>query len=350
MNYCSSSIRRRIRASGLLLVAFLVSIALVSVVSMSRVEAVATSGITVSPVEVSLSTGTKYDMQKSVITIRNDYSEVINFEASIGGMQLLSNGSLTPTGDPDPGLSEALVVAPSVFSLKAGESIGVQLSLKDTSALSPGGHYASLLIKQKETATKQLLLTPAISVAVFIVKEDGAIRSVNISNVAVNGGLFRLPTTTTANFKNDGNVGIVPRASVTVSDNKGRAVATGVMNPQSFTVWPDKTLKLQTSLEKIGSSWLPSKYSVQVTYRYDGSDDQHTVIIRRWFIPPAFSIGIIFVGVFIFLVRKRVITLGLYIITWPKKRTKPARQQPELKSVDGIMAKKHETVSKIPQK
>lgn len=278
------------RSASVLYVLAAVSVILAG--SSQKVLANTPSGITVSPVQVSLNTGAESGVRQAAITITNNYANAITFDVSIQGLELLANGSLTPNGEPDAGLAEALTITPTLFTVQAGTSQSVQVQLSDTKDLSPGGHYASLLIKQKQAAKEQLTLTPAISVVLFVVKEDGAIRSVDVGTIDADGGIFRLPSVVTVDFINKGNVTIIPRASIMVLTNRGTIVATGALNTQSFSVWPDKTLKIQTSLTKIASILLPGRYTVQILYRYDGSDEQRSITLQRWFVPPALLLAV----------------------------------------------------------
>lgn len=245
-----------------------------------------TSGITVAPANLTLSLPKGQSVQDGVISIRNNATKTVHLSANIGGIQETNNGSFAPSHTIEPALAKVLSIAQTDIVLDGGRSINLKVQVRDTPELTPGGHYASVLIRDIETEGGNVVLSHAVSVRIFIIKETGAVRSVNIDGISDNGGLFRVPSVTTVTFGNPGNVGVVPRASINIYDPRGRLVANGVLNTESVTVQPGKQAQLRTVLTGLAHAWWPGSYEQRITYRYEGSDEQLTGSVRLFVIPP----------------------------------------------------------------
>jgi hypothetical protein len=245
-------------------------------------------GITISPINLSLDLRKGDDATSGTINVRNDYSRATEFTAAVRGMQLSGDSSLVPSDSPELALAASLVITPSNFTLEPGQSIDVRVTLSNSAKLSPGGHYASVLIRQTADTGNSLSLNPAISVAIFVIKEDGAIRAVKISSVDSGGSIFNVPHSLTANFDSLGNVSMVPRAAVSVYDPLGHMVASGVLNTGSVPIYPNKSVRLETHLISLALGWVPGRYKEQVLYRYDGTDTQQVAVAYKWVVPLPF--------------------------------------------------------------
>lgn len=256
----------------------------------SRADAVATDqkGITVAPARLVMNLGKDSRGYEGTVSVRNNLSVPVAFEASIRSIQQASNGMLVPTDQSDAIMSTALRVMPAEFTLAPGKSINIKLQFVDVAALGPGGHYASLFIKERTLTTKQVSVSQAVSVMIFATKEDGATRQVVARNIVSDASIVRPPRSVTASFGNTGNTALVPRGVVRVYGPSGKVVANGIMNEGSASVLPGREIRLRSYLTTSGFAWLPGRYKVEVLYRYDGSDEQKSAIVTRWSFPPVF--------------------------------------------------------------
>lgn len=294
-----------------------------------------TTGITVSPSLITLDIRKGESSGSVPISIKNNYAQTISFETAIWGVAQLHDGSLSPSAQPETAISDALSVMPRSFTLQPGKSINAQITVRDSSQLAPGGHYASVLVKQVDNTGGSLSLSPAVSVMAFIIKEDGAVRKLSASLVGGSGTMLRVPNTATVDFGNDGNVSIVPRASVQVRGPNGTIVKAGVLNQESLWVLPSSTLKTQTLLASSSRVWIPGRYTTLIIYRYDGSDETKDITTTQWVFPPLTLLSVIILVILVvmfvrwtrrFILRRRS-SSRIVSLPQPNKR----------KSIDGIL-------------
>lgn len=242
----------------------------------------AASGVTVSPAYLRLVTVKSQPTQDTAISIRNDNPFPLNFKASVSDVDIYSQ-TLTPLDSATTAAAKAIQITNPDISLKPGQSVNILLHVSST-GLSSGGQYAAVVIKQISADTKQALpLNQAVSVGVFITREDGAERSLKLTTQLPHGIVFTMPRKNTLSFTNDGNADIVPRAAVVVY--KGFDVlAKTTINANSTTLFMDKTIQYTAQLVYDKKTW-PGKYGYVVSYRYDGQVNPTLAVGSFWYIP-----------------------------------------------------------------
>lgn len=247
-------------------------------------------GITVAPAELMLDIAKGSSGQDAAISVKNNSTVATHLAAAVEGLQQANDGTLVPTtGNPSPSLAAALTVTPQDFLLQPSQSINVELHVAGNNTLAPGGSYAAVLIRQvPDKNVGQVAIVQAVSVTVFITKEAGATRQLTVSDLTSDMNTIRTPHYVTLNFQNKGNTNVIPRAAVMVFDPTGKLVATGAANQNSVMILPGRQLRLRTYLMPVAKIWHPGRYTVQVTYRYDGSDAQQTATLTHWVLPPLF--------------------------------------------------------------
>jgi hypothetical protein len=87
-------------------------------------------------------------------------------------------------------------------------------------------------------------------------------------------------------FQNNGNVHLVPRGVISVTDPFGRVVVKGIINQESALILPETLRVYPVRLDKLATSLVPGRYTLTTTYRYDGKDDFTIVSSQFDFIPP----------------------------------------------------------------
>lgn len=312
----------------------------------TRASAETKPGITVSPVQLPINLIKGEANKTGTVIVRNDYTQPVSFDVSFRGLKLVGN-NLVPSDAPEGALAATMAVTPREFTLEPGKAIEIHVTVSDAASLSPGGHYAALLIRQVAEVSNQLSLTPAVSVALFVTKEDGAQRRISVSSVSTEGHIFRLPTSLTATFSNEGNVPAVPRAAVSIYDPVGKMVMNGVINTESVAIYPGGRLRLQTNLTTVGSSWLPGWYREEVLYRYDGTDSQQRFVAHKLVIP----LQSVAIAAALIVVAVGFVRLGLgYFYRYRARRARfavrQAAQKRPQRSMDIIASTGHRTARK----
>ncbi len=84
-------------------------------------------------------------------------------------------------------------------------------------------------------------------------------------------------------FRNEGNVHLVPRGVSEVRDPWGRVVARAAINDSSSPVLPESFRRYQAPLTGIEPAWMPGRYSLVTTYRYDGTERTQEHIVQVWY-------------------------------------------------------------------
>jgi hypothetical protein len=240
-------------------------------------------GITVSPAIVRINLD-KEEEQLAYVSIKNNYQTRISLKTAIKGVDS-EEGILAPIKELDANLKQLLTVNPMQFTLEPRESINLQLRVKNGDALGPGGSYAALVITQLDEPEK-LELHSAISVNIFIVKERGARRQLDVVNLKANRLLFGMPSSVNITFKNSGNVLVVPRGVAVVNGGKHDVIyKKGIINEQSISVFPKKNITLNTPLIRLSERWLPAKITISLQYRVEGSNKINTYSTKKLYIP-----------------------------------------------------------------
>lgn len=167
---------------------------------------------------------------------------------------------------------DALVVAPD-------EKQSVKITIKNKESLSPGGHYAAVVLRleNEENIAKQepakIAIDPSFASLIFVRKIGGEIYELALKNWEMNNNFFRLPSKIKLRFQNTGNVHLAPRGIVKITDPLGRVVARGIINPESALILPETFRVFPVSIQKTAISFIPGRYKVSLEHRYDGKDD-----------------------------------------------------------------------------
>ena len=84
--------------------------------------------------------------------------------------------------------------------------------------------------------------------------------------------MWRLPSSLSLSFSNEGNVHVVPRGAVLIKNSAHKTVAKGIINPESSLILPGHKRTYKVSLASQKQFLWPGRYSVEYTYRFDGID------------------------------------------------------------------------------
>jgi hypothetical protein len=112
-----------------------------------------------------------------------------------------------------------------------------------------------------------------ISALIFATKVGGEIYDLRLTKIQHDSTWRQLPKNITLDFKNTGNVHVVPRGTVRLISPSGHVVSHGVINEASAYVLPETSRQLIVQTESVSNhGWEPGTYKLQVDYRYDGYD------------------------------------------------------------------------------
>jgi hypothetical protein len=158
--------------------------------------------------------------------------------------------------------------------------------------MSPGGHYGALMLELYDAKSipsnkNKIALDPIASSLLFVTKVGGDTHKLSLADVGIDHSIFKLPSSVTLRFKNDGNTHLIPRGIVTVTDSGGKLISKGVINENSSIILPEMYRKLSVPLNKINSANHTGKYTVKVDFRFDGYDKYRSFQSSMFLLTPS---------------------------------------------------------------
>jgi hypothetical protein len=202
-----------------------------------------------------------------------------------GGVAFLGQSSQTINNPRR--LAEWMSLSADTVLVPAGQSAPVEVTITNREGMAPGGHYGAVLATAEDATAPgngqpQVGLKQALSTLVLVTKDGGGQPDLQLESQA-GGGWWHLPSTLVHRFENLGNVHVTPRGVVTVTDPLGRMVERGALNDGSGIILPSSFRRYTTSLLGVGSAWLPGRYTVTTSYRYDGIQTTKTLVTHIWY-------------------------------------------------------------------
>jgi hypothetical protein len=180
----------------------------------------------------------------------------------------------------------------------------VDVTIKNDDTFSPGGHYGAVLFENDtpdshaEDKTR-IAVRQVFSALVYVRKVGGEVFSFRLESKEYRKQLWRLPETVNLRFTNEGNVHVIPRGTVRISDPLGRTIKKATINQSSGLVLPNTARRFDERFIALASAWLPGQYSIRVEYRYDGKDTFEVSGEKYWYWPPVTTgILIVILGAF----------------------------------------------------
>ncbi len=187
------------------------------------------------------------------------------------------------------GLSRWMALDRDTLRIGAGQTETISLTVENNDSLSPGGHYGAIVVSALNDGLPggdAVAVQPAVSTLVLLKKRGGETYSLEMMDVKTNKSLLSLPKTAMLEFKNTGNVHVVPRGTVQLVSPTGSVIRRGVINEQSGFVLPESTRNYEVDFS--GSSpWLPGRYKLVTEWRFDGQESFNQTVEYIWYIGKA---------------------------------------------------------------
>lgn len=191
------------------------------------------------------------------------------------------------------------------LTLSPGETQSVQVTIENRETLSPGGHYGAIVFKAGEDAGTEsgenvIAVSQLFSVLVFAKKIGGEVYDLKLKTEEYPQSYFSLPETIRLRFQNAGNVHLVPRGIVTLSDPLGRVVRKGIINEESAIILPETLRVYPSSFKAVERVFMPGRYTLSIQYRYDGQEAFTET--KRSFVFVPLPVTIVVLGVLAFVI------------------------------------------------
>lgn len=256
-------------------------------------------GLTIDPAMFSVVIRAQDTEKSTPITITNNEPTALQLIAEARSVD--DKGAiLAPTKSLDPALTSVIQLDKHTFTLDSKASTQITLTVKNKDSLPPGGTYLALVVYPATNNSINVSLRAAVSSSIFIIKEDGAQRSMSLQAVDIPKVAFMGYGQPKLTFKNTGNVHIVPRGTIlTMDSTRKQMFAKGIVNSESMTLMPGRTLTFAIPMQKISESLLPKRLTYFVQYRFDGSDDIQTKVVKSIYLPIALVMALCFIVLFL---------------------------------------------------
>jgi hypothetical protein len=297
----------------------------------ARPVAATGAGITVTPGRLLFILSKDALEQTLPVHVTNNYNVPVRFSVQLKGIDETA-GLLVPTDKVDTNLAAVTAISETDVLVPAHQTHTVQVQIRNLSSLSPGGHYATIVLTALNSKGKNLSLQAAISLSLFAVKVDGAKQNLAIVSSGTNGWLLHAPSSTRITFTNKGNIHVVPRGSISVYGGSERLVGRGIINSQSLPMLPGTVLTVQVPVVRLARIWTPQKLTTVIAYHPDSSETIETVEKSQYYIPPIYLLLL-------------PLLYGLYKVVarrWPRfalkthRQTQPRARQYDMQPVDTI--------------
>lgn len=279
--------------------------------------------LSVSPIFTDITIGESESSQDFFLTVANTTAEPVVLRLSLldfgsldesGGIAFLGKNT---SGVNRYALASWITPEKDVVTLLPGAEEKLKLTIENRESLSPGGHYGAVLFSiesengRSRTPDSNVFVDSNFSTLIFAKKEGGAIRELILKEERVDeySLLSGLPQKMATRFQNSGNVDLIPRGRIVLSDPMGRMVARGILNEDSARILPESFRNYRTGLTPMMLPLIPGFYTISMEHRFDGQEASQTLSEQRvfawgialWWIA---SIGVIFMGVY--LLRRKI--------------------------------------------
>lgn len=176
-------------------------------------------------------------------------------------------------------IADSITVTPATFVVNAGQTQTLTVTVKNQLNLAPGGHYAAIVIRSTtESSTGTQSVVPALSSFLLVRKVGGEQYHLSLGKVSLFDSLFHLdfPRSIPLLFENQGNIHVIPRGTVSISDIWGRRVMEGTINEGSLLVLPRGQREIDVAIRTI-RPLLPSlAYTITIQGRSEPGDVKFT--------------------------------------------------------------------------
>jgi hypothetical protein len=188
------------------------------------------------------------------------------------------------------GLASWMSLEKDAVVIGGGTSAMIIVTIQNRASLSPGGHYGAVLataVTDTSAAARstdpRVGIKQVLSSLILAVKEGGGESKLLLRSQMPDGNWWQLPSWVEQRFHNGGNLHVTPRGVTEVRDPLGAVVARGALNDGSKVILPESFRRYITPLIGVAPAWLPGRYAVTTSYRYDGTEQVRSATVHVWY-------------------------------------------------------------------
>jgi hypothetical protein len=138
-------------------------------------------------------------------------------------------------------LASFLSFEKSSITINAQSEETINIVVQNRATLSPGGHYAAVIIRSlNEQINQQQKILPAISSLLLVRKSGGERINLSLKDFGwkPKSIVTKIPTKINLTFENGGNTHVIPRGQIKILDMFNRVVFQGTINDSSLYLLP----------------------------------------------------------------------------------------------------------------
>lgn len=236
------------------------------------------SGITVSPAFQEVTLLATQSSTVAEVTFVNESPEEVLLAPSLGELVLETKEGFPVTEfiprQVVPSLPYAELLTKEV-KIAPQQSAKISVSLKNNQALSPGGHYLSIVVPVRVANQDTQQLIPTVTSTIFLTKKGGETYHLDLLQVKSRTVQFFRPSLE-LQFDNTGNTHAVPYGKVIAQDMFRRNVFSAIINEDSLRVFPGQQRSVAVSLNQKSLALPISWYRVTIDGRVLPGDTPYT--------------------------------------------------------------------------
>ncbi len=203
-------------------------------------------------------------------------------------------------------LSSFLTYDKDSLEIEPNKREKIVVSVVNRQDLSPGGHYAAVIVKQTPIeSNKETIISPALSSLIYLNKSGGerynlSFKDINFPNFPI---VFSQPSTYLITFQNDGNVHLIPFGRADITDMFGRLVYKGIINEGSLRVLPQSRRYIPVYSKKVAPSAPLSINKLTIEGRDSLNKTKFSYEELFFYVNPKFAVLLIAILIFIIYLR-----------------------------------------------
>lgn len=250
---------------------------IVGVLGVNTSSVQAANGLTISPLLKEITLGPGLIQTSTEITLQNNTGEPVSAQMQLVDLKALGEyggSSLDKAGLTDKYDLANWMTLPNGDTVKiaSGDTVKIKVNISNRDDLAPGGHYGAVVVTTTPatSARSNVNINQQLVSLLFVKKLGGEVYGLQPEPLTYDGP--GIPQQITTRFKSTGNVHVVPRGFIEVTDPAGKQVAKGIINEDSSIILPGSTRQFVTLMQPVSDSNKPGRYKITVNYRYDGEE------------------------------------------------------------------------------
>ncbi|HPJ17158.1 MAG TPA: hypothetical protein PK639_02950 [Candidatus Woesebacteria bacterium] len=182
------------------------------------------------------------------------------------------------------GLASWMSVSSDQIVVPAKSKTKFKVLISNKESLSPGGHYAGVILESNQQNEKDLGFKQVFSSLILLKKRGGEIVSWKLKDLNFKNNYWEIPSEVLINFQNSGNVHVVPRGKIEITDSFGRVVANGLINRESGFVLPETIKTVKTEIVRNKKIVMIGKMKMVINYRIEDEESWQKIEKNWWYV------------------------------------------------------------------